>query len=113
MSENGRTRLPDRRPSVTQRVKHTLGDGKEQKVLVTFGYFSEHDTRIREIFTADFKAGSDAQTMIVEACILISRLLQHGTTPLMLLGSLSEPRSLLGSILEQAAKIEKENGVGG
>ncbi len=108
MSDVNRTRLPDRRPSVTQRVRHTLNGGQTLDVLVTFSI--DLDTgKVREVFSADFKAGSDNQTLIVDACILVSLLLQYGRSPALILGSLSEPRSLIGAMLEAAAQVEKDN----
>lgn len=99
-----RIRLPDRRPSVTERVRHTLATGGTVSVLVTFSF--DERGKVREIFTADFKAGSDSQTLIVDASILVSRLLQYGNTPSTLLASLSEPTSIVGSILRAAIALE-------
>lgn len=101
-----RTRLPDRRLSVTQHVVHELSSGNQVKIIVTFS-FNELGL-VREFFCADFKAGSDQQALIIDASILVSRLLQHGVTPRMLLGSLSEPTSIIGSILKVAAELDEE-----
>lgn len=103
-----RERFPDRRPSITQRVTYLTTGGKEISFLVTFSFYSKNDRRVREFFCADFKAGTDNHAMIVDASILVSRLLQHGTSPAMLLASLTEPRSFLGCILEAASKLETE-----
>lgn len=101
-----RQRLNDRRLSVTTPVTHTLGmTGQNLKVLVTFGFGSEG---VREVFCADFKAGSDNQALIMDACILISRLLQHGYSPAQLVASLCDPPSLLGAILRAAAEIDAQ-----
>lgn len=105
-----RDRLPDRRHSITQAVNHRLSTDVELKMLVTFSFVSETDRRVREVFCADFKAGSDFHTLLIDASILLSKLLQHGYTPSMLLASLSEPRSMMGSILEAAVKLEQDLG---
>ncbi len=105
-----RSRLPDRRPSVTQRVTHVLSSGDEISMLVTFSFPEEGSRDIREIFCADFKAGSDFHTLVIDASILVSRLLQHGNTPSQLLASLSEPTSIIGSILKAAVAVEENSG---
>jgi len=102
-----REKFPDRRPGVTQRVTHVLSTGGEIHMLVTFGYYGAGDHRVREVFCADFKAGSDQHTLVIDASIVVSRLLQTGVTPRALLSSLSEPRSIIGSILEAAAELEE------
>ena len=103
-----RDKLPDRRGSITEKVTHKLSNDVEMKMLVTFSFISDTDRRIREIFCADFKAGSDFHTQLIDSSILLSKLLQHGYTPTMLLASLSEPRSVIGSVLEAAVKLEQD-----
>jgi hypothetical protein len=70
--------------------------GREFKLVITVGY--DHEFRAREVFCADFKAGSDNQAIVMDACILLSRLLQHGNLPEELFASMSSPPSLIGSI---------------
>lgn len=94
-----RTQLSDRRPAVTQRVDVAVGT-KRVHVLVTYGFDSTGC--VKEVFCADFKAGTDLHAIIVDACILISRLLQHGYTPQQLLATLTAPPSLLGCLLAAA-----------
>jgi hypothetical protein len=99
-----RARLPDRRPSLTLPVTYQTASGKALRVLVTFG-FDEH-RHIREIFTADFKAGSDNNALMSDACVLLSLQLQHGYRPQELADRLCDPPSLLGTILRLAATID-------
>lgn len=101
-----RTRLPDRRQSVTQRVVHRWASGTEQRMLVTFS-FDEND-RVREIFCADFKAGTDMHTLIIDASILVSRLLQSGLLAKHVVASLCDPPSIVGSIARAAAALDEE-----
>ena len=98
-----RTRLADRRPSVSDRVPFVMADGSEIRLTVTFGF--DDAGNIREVFCADFKAGSDMHAAVVDSCILLSRLLQHGDTPDELARTLCDPPSLVGSIARAAAKI--------
>lgn len=81
--------------------------GKDHHILVTFG-FDETERHVREVFCADFKAGTDYHHLAVDACILVSRLLQHGATAQELLDSVGRPPSLIGVLLAAAAKQEEE-----
>jgi hypothetical protein len=91
-----REKLPDRRVSATKTLRHELTSGKDIKLTVTFGYDGER--KIREVFCADFKAGSDHQALIMDACILLSRLLQHGDLPVDLAATMCSPPSFIGTI---------------
>jgi hypothetical protein len=99
-----RTRLADRRPSVTDRVSFVLADGSRIRLTVTFGFNQAGE--VREVFCADFKAGSDMHATVMDSCILLSRLLQHGDTPGELARTLCDPPSLVGTIARAAAKLE-------
>jgi hypothetical protein len=99
-----RTRLTDRRYSVTDRVPFVRSDGDEIRLTVTFGF--DEEGQVREVFCADFKAGSDMHAAVMDACILLSRLLQHGDAPRELAATLCEPPSLIGCIAKAAAQIE-------
>jgi hypothetical protein len=92
-----RTRLPNRRPSLNFRVKVISCSGRDFSVTVTAGV-DEYD-KIQEVFCADFKAGSDNQAFVQDACILLSRLLQHGDLLEDITGSMCEPPSLIGTIV--------------
>jgi len=99
-----RTRLADRRPSVTGRVPFIMADGKEITLTVTFGF--DENGNVREVFCADFKAGSDMHATVMDACILLSRLLQHGDQPEELAKTLCEPPSLVGCIARAASLVQ-------
>jgi hypothetical protein len=99
-----RTRLADRRPSITSRVPFAMADGREISLTVTFGLNDAGE--VREVFCADFKAGSDMHAAVMDSCILLSRLMQHGDTPEELAKTLCEPPSLVGCIARAATLIE-------
>jgi hypothetical protein len=102
-----RRKLPDRRLSITSKVPVTL-DMKTWKILITVGFEvqihlgKKHNVPL-EVFCADFKAGTAIHTIVMDACILMSRLLQHGDTPEDIVKSLCQPPSLVG-IIAQAVK---------
>ena len=66
-----RTRLPDRRLTITERVEFGT-----RVFLVSIGY--ARDGQVREIFVDGVKSGSDEEALLDAACILLSRLLQRG-----------------------------------
>ena len=100
-----RSKLADKRPSTNLTVHHQLASGSEIKVQVTVGYDAQW--RAKEVFCASFKAGSDNHALVMDACILLSRLLQYGDSPADLVKSMCAPPSLIGSI---AAAIMREEG---
>lgn len=93
-----RERLPDRRPSVTMPVTWAWANGHESKIVVTIGF--DANRQAREVFCADFKVGSDFHALVMDACILMSRLLQHGDTPAELADTMCSPPSLIGIIAQ-------------
>jgi hypothetical protein len=99
-----RTRLPDRRPNTTIRVSWAQASGATRDVLVTVGWDGRH---IREVFTADFKAGSDHVGIVTDTCILISQLLQRGCTLDEMVDSMCEPPSLIGTIIKAMVEEQK------
>jgi len=101
-----RTPLPSRRPNVTRTVTWTNTTEKETRLLITVG-FDEHGDA-REVFCADFKAGSDTHAVVMDACILFSRLLQHGDTPRSLADAMCSPPSLLGTIALAVANTVRD-----
>lgn len=110
-----RERLPEKRPSVNVRAKHVLESGKEFSLLVTLGFELPAPAltpRVREVFCADFKAGTDMHSVVVDASILASLLLQHGYRPLELAERLTDPGSIVGTIIRAAAQFEREEGGG-
>lgn len=85
-----RSPLPQRRPSVTREV--TLAG---RPVAVTVGFYL--DGRPGEVFADGPKEGSQMQSVLSDACVLISIALQHGLTPADLAHSLGRsPAPWLG-----------------
>ena len=92
-----RTKLANKRGSVNVTLAHALPAGRELRFHVTFGFDDNGD--VREVFCADFRAGSETHAQIMDACILLSRLLQHGDEPRELHKSMCSPPSLIGPIV--------------
>lgn len=99
-----RVRLPNRRPNTTIRVPWVQVSGATRDVLVTIGWEGRH---IREVFTADFKAGSDHLAIVTDTCILISQLLQRGCALDEMIDSMCDPPSLIGTIIK--TMVEEQN----
>ncbi len=91
-----RNKLDPRRLCINRHVTFQSAAGREIKLVVTIGF--SNDGNASEVFCADFRAGSDNQALVMDACILLSRLLQHGDTPAELLQSMCSPPSLIGTI---------------
>lgn len=105
-----RTPLPNRRPALTRKLTVTLDGGREVHILVTIGFeVNEAGTPTvpREVFCADFKAGTALHGIVVDACILMSQMLQRGTAPRDLLASMGTPLSLVGQIAQAVAEHEQ------
>lgn len=97
-----RSKLPDRRPSVTVRAMVTL-DNKEFMALLTIG-FRDSECRIpAEVFCSSFKFGTSLNAMTSDACVLLSRLYQHGDNPQSIAEGLCQPHSLVGQIASVVA----------
>lgn len=101
----GRSKLPERRSSANIVVLYH-DSGKDHKLQVTIGFGA--DGGAREVFCADFKAGSSTHAIVTDACVLISRLLQHDDTPAELADTLCDPPSLLGAILRAVKNYRHE-----
>jgi hypothetical protein len=95
-----RERLADRRYSVNMPVLFTMAHGN---IMLTITVGFDANNRPREVFCADFKAGSDLHAVVMDACILLSRLLQHGDSPAELFASMCSPPSLIGTIARAIA----------
>ena len=103
-----RQRLPDRRHSVTVKIPFTTDGGKAWSLLVTIGREAP-GLPPREVFCADFKAGTTMHAVVTDSCILLSRLLQAGVTCEEIAASLCEPPSLIGTLTRAVvADQEKE-----
>lgn len=100
-----RDRPPDRRASLTTKVQVEM-DGQTREVLVTIGFRDVHMTQPIEVFCADWKAGTSIHHIVIDACILLSRLMQHGDHPDDLARSLCDPPSVVGSIARSIVAIK-------
>lgn len=100
-----RTKLSDRRASETRKITFAVESGGEMSVLITVGFDEEGEAK--EVFCADFKAGTTLHSIVMDACVLFSRLLQHGDTPAELFASMCRPPSLIGAI---AAAVSDSKG---
>jgi hypothetical protein len=96
-----RVKLPPRRANETRRIKFVFEGDKETAILITIGFAD--DGTPQEVFCADFKAGTTLHGIVMDACILLSRLMQHGDTPAELLASMCGQKSLIAAIAEAVA----------
>ena len=101
-----RQRLPNRRRAKTVDIE--FGGNAYQ---FSIGYFA--DGRIGEVFVGGPKSGSDMQGLLADLGVVISRLFQHGDTPLSLaagmarLGDGTTPASIIGAISDALARETK------
>ena len=99
-----RTRLPDRRPSMTMQFAYEANN-----YSVTLG-FDVVNNRIGEVFTHGAKIGSAMDRILDDACVALSLLLQHGVEPAALaasmgrLGDGKSPASIIGALADLIAK---------
>ena len=99
-----RTRLPDRRPSMTMQFAY-----ESNNYSVTLG-FDVANNRIGEVFTHGAKIGSAMDRILDDACVALSLLLQHGVEPAALaasmgrLGDGKSPASIIGALADLIAK---------
>jgi hypothetical protein len=99
-----RTRLPDRRPSMTMQFAY-----EANSYSVTFG-FDVANNRIGEVFTHGAKIGSAMDRILDDACVALSLLLQHGVEPAALaasmgrLGDGNSPASIIGALADLIAE---------
>lgn len=115
--EPKRTRLPNRRYSVTIPISWKSPDGSDRNYYVTIGFFS--DGVPGEIFANGEQEGSQIDAMLSDACILVSLLLQHKVDPKTLahsmvrvpgvgddaLGAATYPASPIGAIVDALVKL--------
>jgi len=100
-----RNKLPDRREAATRKVPYEQANGRSVTLLVTIGFHPE-TKRVSEIFCADFKAGSEFHAIIMDTCILLSRLFQHGDIPEEIANSVGHP--LIKTLAMAAAEEDKQ-----
>ena len=99
-----RKRLPNRRFSVNTHVEHALVNEGRMRFEVTYGF---EDGVIREVFTSTPKSGTDFEALAIDACILLSHLLQLGYS----IGDIASRRlsqSFIGTIAKAGARLERE-----
>lgn len=105
----GRHKLPARRPSLTLRVAVTLDEGIQWTLLLTIGFRDDAHKVPAEVFCSSFKTGTSINAIVSDACVLLSRLYQHGDSPQDIADSLSEPPSLVGQIAAIVASISESD----
>lgn len=104
---NGRTRLPNRRPAVSETF-----DWHGVDVTITLGFDS--DGAIREVFADGGKTGSDFGGLLDDAAIMMSLLLQGGCTPDRLARHLMgtdidrAPQTIAAAIAQRLAVLERD-----
>lgn len=105
-----RVTLPSRRLNTTVKCRHEWASGNASKLLITFGF--DEEGRVRELFCADFKEGTDMHTLVMDACVVLSLLLQHGYKASELRNKLAQaPQSLLATLVGEVAKMEEKDDV--
>lgn len=100
-----RQKPPNRRLTVNRKVPFEQSNGKVVQLLITIGFDAQ--CHVNEVFCADFKAGSDQHAAVMDGCILISRLFQHGENPKEIAETLGKA-TILKTIVEAVA--EEDNG---
>ena len=101
-----RRRLPDRRRAETLDLEF---DGMH--FAVTVGFYL--DGRPGEVFTHGAKVGSTMDGLLDDACVVVSRLLQHDVDAADLgrsMGRLGDdrPASIIGAVVDLAARVGAE-----
>jgi hypothetical protein len=86
-----------------------LESGNKQHLLITLGVRKDDDRTVCDLFCADFKVGTDAHAVVMDASILASLLFQHGYRPAELVAKLTQPSSIIGTMIRAAARFEEEN----
>lgn len=99
-----RDKLPDRRPSLTVRKKVVI-DTQEWVLLLTVGFREPELLTPADVFCSSFKVGTSLNAIVSDACVLLSRLYQHGDSPEAIAKGLSQPPSLVGDIAAAVAAL--------
>lgn len=101
-----RTELDPRRLSITSKLTHTCADGTSLHVIATFGL--DKTGKVREVFCSSFKDGADLRSLVMDACVCLSLLLQHGYSVQELRSKMTPtPHSLLATLVDEAIRIEE------
>lgn len=88
---------------------------RDRQYLICIGF--DDGGLAREAFLNGFRTGSDAEALAIDACILVSQLLQRGVPPAYLRDRLARPQetdpatgriepSLIALIVAAAAELE-------
>lgn len=97
--------MPPRRIADTREL--VFGD---MRFTVSVGVYP--DGHPGEVFARGAKAGSQLDGLVDDACIVVSRLLQHGEPPGTLVRCLGRdgdaPASVIGAIADLVAEIDRE-----
>ena len=105
--DQGRERLPNRRPSVMRAVHWRGPDGAETEYQIGIGFYANGHPA--EVFADGPKVGSAMRLLLEDGCVIISLALQHGVPPAALAHSLgrlpiddveSRPASVIGAVVE-------------
>jgi len=99
-----RKRLPPRRFSINTHVEHVLVNEGRVRFEVTYGF---DDGVIREVFTSTPKSGTDFEALAVDACILLSHLLQMGYS-ISDIAAKRLSKSFISTIARAGARLERE-----
>jgi len=108
-----RTRLPNRRSQVTEIVTYVRPDGIEIRYPISLGL--DDEGRVKEVFAAGAKQGTDIEFILDDACVVISIALQHGVPPEAFTKSIARipenadetkfrPASWIGAIIEHVVR---------
>lgn len=100
-----REKLPDRRPSITKKIPVAMDSQSSVTILITVGFADDAMTQPREVFCANWKTGTALHAIVMDSCVLMSRLLQHGDSPRALADTLCRPPSLIGAIAAAVAEM--------
>ena len=109
------TTLSSRRSGATVKVRWGDTGGPDHVLLATFGY--DLDRRVREVFVASFRAEGGIVAMANDACIFLSRCLQHGDAIAELAVACVEnrgegqpsgpPASMIGAIARAGVEVQR------
>ncbi|MBM3518448.1 MAG: ribonucleotide reductase [Alphaproteobacteria bacterium] len=100
-----RARMPERRIADTRELVFD-----NVRFTVTVGVYP--DGRPGEVFARGARAGSQLDGLIDDACVVVSRLLQHGEAAVIIQNALGRdgdrPASVIGAIADIVAEIDRE-----
>lgn len=103
-----RDRLPQRRSAETIGFDHITPTLATMPLVATLGFYD--DGRIGEVFLYSGKVGTDLDTSLKDAAILLSFALQHGATieamqAAMTRNAKGDPEGVMGRLLDLIAGL--------